>query len=253
MRTTAAHGSEFFFAAAVVATAAAVLLLACMPVQARAAVRITGSGDEAAQSAAQSQDAPDGADAAEATAATDTAPVSTAVALPDLEGLEPLGPERIADGIYAIDVASSSSMFRIVDAQLTVSGDSMTCALTLSGTGYEKLFMGTGEQAEAADEDAFIFFEENDEGMYVYTVPVVALDEPCDCAAFSIRRQRWYDRTLVFLSARLPEGAVLAKVKEGAGLPGDAGDSGASFEFACTPGAMCMRPPVGTDVSRPKD
>ena len=42
-------------------------------------------------------------------------------------------------------------MFRIVRAELTVKDGSMKAAVTLGGKGYLKLFMGTGEEALAAD------------------------------------------------------------------------------------------------------
>lgn len=108
---------------------------------------------------------------------------------------------RVADGTYPITVDSSSNMFRIVDAQLIVENGSMHCVMTLSGTGYGKLFMGTGDEAAAASEADFIPYVENAEGKYTYDVPVEALDEDTACAAWSIRKGQWYDRTLVFESA----------------------------------------------------
>ena len=126
----------------------------------------------------------------------------------------PLYASDIAPGTYAIDVASSSTMFRIVDAQLTVADDAMTCVLTLSGTGYGKLYMGTIEQAEAAPETACIPFVENAEGAYTYTVPVEALNADTPCAAWSIRKEAWYDRTLVFESGRIPADAILTSSDE---------------------------------------
>ena len=59
----------------------------------------------------------------------------------------------------------------------------------------------TGDEAAAASEAEFIPYVENAEGKYTYDVPVDALDEDTACAAWSIRRERWYDRTLVFESA----------------------------------------------------
>lgn len=79
-------------------------------------------------------------------------------------------------------------MFRIVDAQLIVENGSMHCVMTLSGTGYGKLFMGTGDEAAAASEADFIPYVENAEGKYTYDVPVDALDEDTACAAWSIRK-----------------------------------------------------------------
>lgn len=108
---------------------------------------------------------------------------------------------ELSDGTYHIEVQSSSSMFKVVDCELTITEEKMTAVMTLSGKGYEKLFMGTSEQAEKADEKEYIFFEENADGKYIYTVPVEKLDTEMDCCAFSIKKQKWYDRKLIFQSA----------------------------------------------------
>ena len=110
------------------------------------------------------------------------------------------GASALADGEYSISVDSSSSMFKVVDCKLTVANGEMTAVMTLSGTGYGKLFMGTGEEAANADESAYIPFVEDAEGKYTYTVPVAALDTPIQCAAWSIKKSEWYDRDLVFKS-----------------------------------------------------
>lgn len=120
----------------------------------------------------------------------------------------PVYADKVNDGTYSIEVTSSSSMFKIVDCQLTVEDGEMTAVMTLSGTGYEKLYMGTGEEAESAPDDSCIYFAENPEGKYTYTVPVEALDKDIDCAAWSIKKQKWYDRTIVFESETLPDGAI---------------------------------------------
>lgn len=130
------------------------------------------------------------------------------------EEMTPVYGTDVKDGTYQIEVESSSSMFRIVDAQLEVADGDMTAVLTLSGTGYLKLFMGTGEEALEAGEEAFIPFVENEEGAYTYTVPVEALNQEIDCAAYSRRKERWYDRVLVFLAESLPEDAVSAGTPE---------------------------------------
>ncbi len=114
---------------------------------------------------------------------------------------EPITADKVVDGTYSITVDSSSSMFKIVDAQLNVKDGVMDCVMTLSGTGYGKLFMGTGEEAAAASDADCIPYVENAEGKYTYDVPVQALDEDTACAAWSIKKEQWYDRTLVFESA----------------------------------------------------
>lgn len=125
-------------------------------------------------------------------------------------GAAPLSADQIAEGTYSIEVESSSSMFRVVDAQLTVADGAMTCVMTLSGTGYGKLFMGTSDEAAQATEDQCIPFVENAEGAYTYEVPVEQLDADTDCAAWSIRKEKWYDRTLVFSSSLIPADSITA-------------------------------------------
>ena len=124
----------------------------------------------------------------------------------------------IKDGTYKIEVESSSSMFRIVDCELTVADGEMTALMTLSGSGYEKLFMGTGEEASSAPDSEFTYFKENADGKYTYAAPVAALNADIPCAAFSIRRQRWYDRTLVFKADTLPESALKSGASAGAAI-----------------------------------
>lgn len=111
--------------------------------------------------------------------------------------------EPITDGTYNIDVESDSSMFKVVDCALTVSHGKLTASVTLSGTGYSKLFVGTGEQAAAADESAIIPYVENADGKYVYTFDIPKLDEPIEVAAFSTKKSEWYDRKLTFKSDKI--------------------------------------------------
>lgn len=120
----------------------------------------------------------------------------------------PIYGNELNDGTYEAEAASSSSMFRITDCKLTVKEGKMSAVLTLSGTGYLKLYMGTGEEAVKASEDEMIPYVENEEGAYTYEVPVEALDMGIDCAAFSKNKEKWYDRVLVFKSASLPAGAL---------------------------------------------
>lgn len=123
------------------------------------------------------------------------------------ETMQPVYAKDLEDGTYEIEVSSSSSMFKITDCKLTVADGKMSAVITLNGTGYLKLFMGTGTEAVKASEDAYLTFEENEEGKQMYEVPVEALDMGIDCAAWSKRKEKWYDRVLVFASASLPQEA----------------------------------------------
>lgn len=121
---------------------------------------------------------------------------------------QPVYPQDLNEGSYPITVNSNSSMFRIVDCQLEVSGETMIATMTVSGNGYEKLFMGTAKEAPAAPESQYAYYQEDNEGKYTYTVRVAALDVDTDCAAWSIKNGKWYDRTLVFRSDSLPGSAL---------------------------------------------
>ena len=120
------------------------------------------------------------------------------------EGMVPVEGSALKDGDYPVEVSSSSSMFKIESAVLHVSGGEMTADMTMSGTGYLYLFMGTAENAGNAPESEYIPYTENAEGQHVYTVPVKALDAGIECAAFSKRKEIWYDRTLLFRADSVP-------------------------------------------------
>ncbi len=114
---------------------------------------------------------------------------------------------ELNDGTYSITVESDNKMFKVTDCKLTVKDGKLTAAVTLSGTGYGKLFVGTAEQALTATEADFIPFEDVD-GKYVYTFEIPALDAPVQVAAWSTKKSEWYDRTLTFSSASLPAEAL---------------------------------------------
>lgn len=130
-------------------------------------------------------------------------------AQPTAEAAEPLTAGQILDGSYEISVSSSSSMFRIVAAELTVQDGAMSAVITLSGDGYGKLFLGTAEEAAAAEESSYIPFVADDAGMYTYTLPVSALNQEIALAAWSTNKETWYDRTVIFKSAQIPPEALI--------------------------------------------
>lgn len=121
------------------------------------------------------------------------------------DDLTPVTGSEIKDGVYDIQVDSSSSMFSITECKLTVEDGKMTAVMTMSGQGYLYVFMGKGE--DAVDESQYIPFEENSDGEHTFTVPVEALDKAIDCSAFSKKKEQWYDRTLLFDSSSLPADA----------------------------------------------
>lgn len=168
-----------------------------IPLAALAALLLFGTGC-AADTNGQQSDIPSTNDAV--ASADEMAGVEDVVT----EDMTPIDGSQVRDGVYDVTVDSSSSMFRIVACRLTVKDGSMTAQMTMGGTGYRYVYMGTGEQAAAADEAAYIPFVEDAAGAHTYTVPVDALDAGVPCAAFSKNKEKWYDRTLVFRADSLP-------------------------------------------------
>ena len=120
------------------------------------------------------------------------------------EGMTPISGDKVKDGTYNVAVKSSSKMFDITACELTVESGKMTATMHMGGKGYLYVYMGTGEQAAAADEADYIPFTEQADGTHSFTVPVDALDEGIDCAAFSKKKEKWYDRTILFRADSLP-------------------------------------------------
>ena len=118
---------------------------------------------------------------------------------PDNE-MEPEPSKELADGAYTIDVESDSAMFKVVACELTVKDGKMTAKLTLSGTGYDQMYVGTKGQAANA-KDGFVKYEEDAEGKYTFTIPVAALGEELSYAAHGVKSGNWFDRTLTFDAA----------------------------------------------------
>lgn len=132
--------------------------------------------------------------------ASDMAPVEDVVEA----DMTPVSGTELKDGVYSVIVDSSSSMFKITHCELTVEGGQMTARMYMGGTGYLKVFPGTGTEAAAAEEAAAIPFEEAEDGTHTFTIPVEALDKGIACAAYSKNKEMWYDRTLVFRADSLP-------------------------------------------------
>lgn len=128
-----------------------------------------------------------------------------------LEGMEPITADMVNDGTYEIDAESSSPFFKLGATKLTVRDGQMTAKIAFDSKSYPLVYMGTAEQAAAAPADDYIEFDGN---AWTFTVPVAALDQEIDCAAYSKRRKQWYDRKLMFYAATLPEDALRVELPE---------------------------------------
>lgn len=126
-------------------------------------------------------------------------------------GMLPVYPEDLADGTYEIEVESNSPFFKITDAQIRVEGETMTAKITLSSLSYQYVYPGTAREAQEAmdsDGESGLIEGRESDGQTTFSFPLKALDCEMDCAAFSKKKQQWYDRKLVFDASTLPEGAL---------------------------------------------
>ena len=171
-----------------------------------------GAAGSAAESEAQAGEHADGHAGMSAGGTETAAPVEVG-----REGMVPIPGEEVPDGVYDLAVDSSSSMFRIEHCALLSQDGRMTAVLTMGGSGYLYLYPGSGAEAEDAPESSRIAAEEDAQGRTTFTVPVEALDQKLSFAAFSRRKQKWYDRTLVFRADSLPD-EVLKKRAEAEGI-----------------------------------
>ena len=109
--------------------------------------------------------------------------------------------KTLTDGNYQVDVDTGNKMFKVTNCILTSEKGKMYAVITLSGTGYDYLYMGSAaDAAEAAAKD-YISYVADEAGKYTYKVPVESLDKGIAVAAHSIKNDKWYDRTLIFSSA----------------------------------------------------
>ena len=115
-----------------------------------------------------------------------------------------------ADAIYSTSAVTGAAMFKVVGTKLTVKNGKMTALITLSGIGYDYLYMGTGADA-ANHTDQWIKYKgtatytldgETKTGR-TYEIPVAALDKPITVASHSESHKKWYDRTITFSSKDL--------------------------------------------------
>lgn len=132
----------------------------------------TGNADGAENQDAQ-KDGADAKDSSQESADADVAAADETAAQQGVgtEGMTPVAGSELKDGVYQIQVDSSSSMFKIEACELTVKDGEMTADMKMGGTGYLKLFMGTGKEAAKASEDQMIPFEEDGDGSHHFTVP----------------------------------------------------------------------------------
>ena len=116
----------------------------------------------------------------------------------DIENLK----RTAEDGKYSATAECDAAMFKIIDTKLNVVNGAIMATLTLSGTGYDYIYPGTGDEAEK-DKDNWAPFAVDETGKYTYTIPVSELDKPLIISSHSLKNNIWYDRTVTFRSDSL--------------------------------------------------
>lgn len=130
--------------------------------------------------------------------------------------VKPTKPDKIADGTYQIKADTDNRMFYMVPkdnpnayrATLVKKNGKLKVTFTLSGTGYDYLYMGTATKAAKTDKAKWTKFKESN-GYYSYTMEIPALDKELTIASHSEKQDKWYEHTIIFYS----DGAK--KVKDG--------------------------------------
>ena len=145
------------------------------------------------------------------TAPTET-PTSPTTPAPSTAPSQPARPAGVpADGVYTTTAETGTTMFRVVEIILTVKNGKMSAEITLSGTGYDYLYMGTA--AEAAGNESQWIGCKDEQKSYIengeektgrsYIIPISTLDTPLAMASHSVKRDRWYDRSITVSSNNL--------------------------------------------------
>ena len=118
------------------------------------------------------------------------------------EGMTPVYAESLKPGVYPVVMESSSSMFKADRCELVVEDGAMQVVLYMSSEAYPWMYAGTAAEAVAAGQPTWVPLTDG-----TFTLPLAALDSGESYAAFSERKQLWYDRTLLFRADSLPTDA----------------------------------------------
>lgn len=101
-----------------------------------------------------------------------------------------------SDGLYTVAVTTNASMFQVTKCVLRVEDGQLYTTMTMSGTGYGYLFPGTGAEADAAGKDSWSPYRIAENGAHMFTIAIPTLDTEIHLASYSIKYDKWYDRTV---------------------------------------------------------
>lgn len=113
----------------------------------------------------------------------------------------------LKDGTYTIGVIPDSvgagRMFKIAaddnnTCQAIVKDGKMTATVRLNGKGYDRLYLGSIDDAISATEAECIMYKEDAEGYYTFEIPVEAFNTVMDVAAYGTSGKAWHAHNFVF-------------------------------------------------------
>lgn len=107
--------------------------------------------------------------------------------------------KTLTDGSYHVNAEAGGKMFRVTDCVMTVKNGQMTAAVTLSGQGYNRIYLGDEKNAPG-DEKNWIFPDSLLAEQYTFQIPVEKLDEVMTIAVHTTKSNKWVTRTLTFHS-----------------------------------------------------
>lgn len=107
--------------------------------------------------------------------------------------------KTLTDGNYHVNAEAGGKMFRVTDCVMTVKNGQMTAAVTLSGHGYNRIYLGDEKKAPN-DEKNWIFPDSLLAEQYTFQIPVEKLDEVMTIAVHTTKSNKWDTRTLTFHS-----------------------------------------------------
>ena len=122
-------------------------------------------------------------------------------------GMTPISASEVKNGSFDIMVLSSSRFFKPELSSITSEDGELAALVNMKSKSYKYVYLGTAEEASKADESRLIPVTIDGEHSH-FEIPLKSLNSDVPCAAFSIKRQKWYNRNIVFDASSLPDKAL---------------------------------------------
>ena len=104
------------------------------------------------------------------------------------------------DQVYT--VTTDPGMFSVTEATLSKTAEGMKAKVTLKGTGYDALYLGSKDDAKKDDGKNWIRLceikGEGENQQYVFEIPVSALNTSIPIATHGTKSKKWFNHTITF-------------------------------------------------------